>query len=178
MSKWLIFGKSPFVNTIKDFSFTEKYKGNRIAVNTFNNCEIDYRVANDTPTMFTIYRENLPGKRILHRKNLEALAGTKPELLKPHKTYLWGGYEWTFKEDHLCCRHSSVMAAINEAMKQGAKEIYLIGVDFTWGNRGEWRIGEMTALIAKALKYVDIYRVNPQEELPLSWLPLKELKSL
>jgi hypothetical protein len=178
VSSWIILGTSPFIDTITDWSFTKKYT--TIAVNNFNRCPVDYRVANDISTMFTVHRNKLPGKRLFHRNNLKTLAGKNDvSLFQPYKTYLWSR-DWTFKEDHLCCRHTSAMAGINYAMKEGAKEVVLIGIDLNWTNedRGSWRIGEMCGLIGKATKYIEVYRVNPQEELPLSWLPLRRLEEL
>lgn len=66
---WLILGSSPYVKSIKNWSFAEKYK--TIGINTFNLCPVDFRVANDVSTMFNIFRLKLGGKRILHKGNLK-----------------------------------------------------------------------------------------------------------
>jgi hypothetical protein len=172
-NKWLILGTSPFIENIADWGFVKKY--NSVAVNLFNKCPVDFRVANDAATHLKIIKGNYQGKRIFHKNNFNSL-GILEE--KVFYEYLWSK-DIAFDYDKLCCRHTSAIAGINYALKKGAKEIILIGVDLTWlPGRGEWRTSEMSSLIAKALRFAEIYRVNPAEELPLSWLPLKEVAEL
>jgi hypothetical protein len=66
-SKWLIFGTSPFVNEVKDFSFAKKYQ--TIAINNFDKCPAQYRCAIDKKVILWIKENNCKEKLILN-KNL------------------------------------------------------------------------------------------------------------
>lgn len=182
---YLLLGESPFWQEVEDWSFTKNYT--TVGVNTFNTCPVDYRVATDTPTHIKIAERNLSGRGIYHKNNYLKFRQEYPDNkeLPIEMLYEWSP-DWNISlfNDKLYCRHTSAMAGINWIIKHATARcqvkptIYLVGVDFTWGNRGEWRTGEMCGAIGRVLQYANIYRTNPQEELPLSWLPYRNIKEL
>lgn len=190
--KWIIFGCSPFINDIQDFSFAKNYK--TIAINHFDKCKTNYRCAFDAETMLWIKKYNCLEKLILNAKSYGRLQGEsvlkKQPLfyLKPHYLFEYSPRIILKKKNKLLGCRSSAIPAINYALLQGAKEIYLIGVDFNW-NEGHYyspvkyekRQEDLLKLrqnIKQLRNYADIYRCNPNESLLLSFLPYKDIKDL
>ena len=184
---YIIVGKSPFIHEIKDWSFTEKHTV--ICINEVNPpCKVSYRVANDSNSHYKIavkkFHDSIGGG-IYHRKNYKTFKKNNPDLDLPiTMLYDWSpDWNTSLIVPELYCRHTSIMAALNFIIKENLHKrtlpnVYLIGVDFTWGNRGEWRIGEMCGAVGRVLEYMNLYRCNPQEETPLSWLEYKDVKDL
>ena len=185
---YILFGTSPFSNTLGNWEPNKTIV--TVGVNNFCKLPIHFRVANDAGSMWKIGKHKLDGKGIYHKNNYESFRQQFPQFnLAVVKLYEWSA-DFTFKRNALYCRHSSAMAGINWIIQDSyfnpnatglnliKPNIYLVGIDLTWGNRGEWRMTEMGAAIGRATHYANIYRTNPQEELPLSFLPYKSLEEL
>lgn len=203
MNKWIIFGTSPFINDIKDFSFAENY--NTIALNNFNSCKTVYRCAYDSLTIANIENKKYGGLRLYNKKAMESLIVTNKLFfdrkieIKAHYLFDYSPQIVTKECGKLYGCDSSAIPAINYVILQEAKYkqeepsedkpiVYLIGVDFNW-NKGHCyrpkkrhkpqdKLFELRKNIKQLRNYVDIYRVNPDNSLLLSFLPLKRINEL
>jgi len=189
---WIIFGDSPYINQIQDFSFAKNY--NTIAVNRFDKCECDYRFANDQETIAEISNKNLSGKWCFLKRSVDSLIVANKLFFDNYfviRTYLEfeGSPQFEpYKNGRLLDCRSSAMPAINFAIQRGARNIYLIGIDFNW-TKGHFynpkptykplnHICELRKYVKQMAQHSNIHRVNPAPFLPLSFLPIKRIEEL
>jgi hypothetical protein len=192
--KALILGSSPFVNGIQDFSFIAKYPLS-IAINIFDKCKTTHRCAFDANCLVGIKGKRLNGKLIINAKSYNSLQALS--LLKKEPFFELENICYQFEHSQrmileecgkLYGHLSSAIPAINYAILQGAKEIYLIGVDFNW-NKGHYyspkkfekteeQLLELRRNIKTLRNYADIYRTNPEDSLLLGFLPYKNIEEL
>lgn len=193
LKKCLILGCSPFINEIEDFSFIYNYDLS-ISINRFDKGKTTHRCAFDSDTIRWIKNNNCSEKLILNAKSVNFLQGEsllkKEPFFELETHYLFEHSTTIILEEcgKLYGHKSSAIPAINYAILQGAKEIYLIGVDFNW-NQGHYYsplkhekrqedLLELRQNIKQLRNYADIYRCNPDESLLLSFLPYKAIGKL
>lgn len=176
----ILFGRSPFINEIRDKIpyLIENY--HTMGCNTF--CESFPDVE------YVIFYDDISPKVkdsiiITDEKNLTRNA---KELLETHRheTYQIKKDDWTFSEDknvlHLCVHTPSM--ALNWAYQKGFKEVILAGIDLIpdtphfdscakiFSNEAIKQARKHLEQIAT--KYLNIYQLNPNSYLDL---PKKEL---
>ncbi len=204
---WIVFGCSPYVNQVKDRIPVLLKNFRSIGLNVFplffKGCEFITTI--DKNTLFRDYRGS---KFILgwgknntdyykYQKTAEVAYIFEPD---PEKVILEDTFKWTNREElkftpgQLCCRHTIALPSVNYALLQGAKNIVLVGVDFTSGwqhfydrpkyvnirqaNIKRHRIQIMNSLLKQLSRHVSIYNINPCAETEVPIINIEELLSV
>lgn len=184
----IIFGSSPYINIIKDKISKIQKKWQTLGLNVFPAFygNVNYWLWCDT-NAFTSYiiEHYKPDKHKLIAEESVYKNEIKKFNIAPYKIFKATRKFFKHqKENEYFVYKTSVHLAINFAIKEGFKNVVLIGVDLTtdWKHfyeknkvRGANKIASMRQYLYDFKKYINIYKVNPDSDLQLEKLDLNYL---
>jgi hypothetical protein len=187
LEKVIIFGRSPFINEIKEFipELQENYFN--IGINSFPVTfpNVDLWSFIDEKTLLNIIIHNYKGQKILSDSSFQ----------DDLELYDINNYELFETIEHhepildipncLAYQNITLTIVLNWCIKQGIKEVYLIGHDISpdWSyfdseasqNAEEKFLKEIRHFIYKCQDYTKIFQCNPNSDLEL---PKKNIRKL